>query len=250
MDHEAEVIKEQMEDTRESLARKLQTLEKQVTGAVEEVTGTVEAVSSTVEKVKEAVTGTVETVTESVEETVQKVKSSLDITGHVRNHPWPWFGGSYVAGFLAGQLVRSVVPAATRRFRPRRIPTLSTLAEPPARAAEPDGWRQQGRPVEQQVTQPEPARSYEEQGKSWLGCLSDMLGPEVSKLKGLAIGTALGVVRDMITRSAPHELGAQLAEVVNNLTSRLGGEVMHEPVLPAHGDGAAGTHPSPTYAGR
>ena len=54
---------------------------------------------------------------------------------------------------------------------------------------------------------------------------------EIHKLKGLALGTMLGVVRDMITRSAPPQLSAQLAEIVDSATAKLGGQPIRGSVL-------------------
>jgi ElaB/YqjD/DUF883 family membrane-anchored ribosome-binding protein len=244
MDREAEVIHEQMEETRESLARKLETLESQVAGAVENVTGTVEAVSNTVEQVKEAVTGTVETVKDSVTGTVETVKETVketfDIAGHVRRHPWLGFGGAVALGFASGLLTRRLLPApyGSRRQRARGVPTLSTLAEQPVRfngrrAAEPKA-------AEAAPTYEATAAPREPAGPSWLDSLTSTFGPEIQKLKGLAVGTALGIVREMIARSAPGELGTRLTELVDDVTTKLGGQVIQGPILERASSGCPG----------
>ena len=131
MDREAEVIHQQMTETRESLADKIETLEKQVAGTIESVTGTVEAVGETVEQVKEAVQGTVETVKEKVEGTVETVKETLDIGAHVRRHPWVGFGASLTASNCSASrrcsassssrflLPYSIISSSASRFRSR-----------------------------------------------------------------------------------------------------------------------------------
>jgi ElaB/YqjD/DUF883 family membrane-anchored ribosome-binding protein len=244
MDREAEVIVEQMEETRESLAKKLETLEHQVAGTVQAVTGTVEAVSNTVEQVKEAVQGTVENVKESVEETVETVKETLDISGHVRRHPWAGFGVSFALGFVGGKLLQHFFPNVTDWSRPPgRVPSLSTLAEPRSRRDyEPNGRRSE--PAYEEA-RPEPTAAAKEHRPGLLGSWTSSLGPEISKLKGLAIGAALGMARDAIRRAAPQEIGEQLAGVVNDLTSKLGGEVLHGPVLPTGQEGNGSTRPGP-----
>ena len=81
MAYEPEVIKQQMEETRSSLADKLETLEQHVLGTVHDTTS---AVSNTAEMVTDAVEGTVESVKETVEnvkesfmETVESVKETV-----------------------------------------------------------------------------------------------------------------------------------------------------------------------------
>jgi ElaB/YqjD/DUF883 family membrane-anchored ribosome-binding protein len=245
MDHETEAIREQMDDTRESLAKKLETLEKEVAGAVQNVTGTVETVSQTVEQVKEAVEGTVASVKDSVAETVDTAKETVrdvfDIPGHVCRHPWLSFGCSFAAGFLTGRLVPPVAPAAERLLSRRTYgaPSLSALAEP---------GRHNGREQEQRPEGPPAPKAASQPG--WLDSLASSFGPELGKLKGLAIGAMLGMARDAVTRSLPPEMASQVKEVINDFTGKLGGEVMHGPVLgqprqphhdgPAAASGAAG----------
>jgi ElaB/YqjD/DUF883 family membrane-anchored ribosome-binding protein len=237
MDNEAEVIKEQMEDTRSSLARKVENLENKVVGTIEQTTS---AVSETVEKAKDAVEGTVDTVKESVTETVETVKGVFDFPAHFRRYPWLAFGGSVAAGFMAGKLLHGMAPrlpwpyhhggtgGGTGRPHATGFPSLSAMTQPsPAAPSARNGGAQESRPAA------EPARQEEkkDEGPGLLGKLFNALGPEADKLKGLAIGAALGVVRDMIKQSASRELGSQLADMVNDLTTRLGGRVIHEPLV-------------------
>jgi hypothetical protein len=56
-------------------------------------------------------------------------------------------------------------------------------------------------------------------------------GPELQSLKGLAIGALIGVARDMVTRSLPEQMKTQVADVMNNVTSKLGGEPIRGEVL-------------------
>ncbi len=46
----------------------------------------------------------------------------------------------------------------------------------------------------------------------------------MQKLKGLAIGAAMSVARDLLSQSLPEQLRPHLDEVVNNVTAKLGGE--------------------------
>jgi len=243
MDNETEVILGQMEGTRASLEQKLETLENQVMGTIQEATTTVsetvqqvkDAVSDTVETVKDTVEGTVESMKETVDDTVESVKETFDVRRQVRNHPWLMFGGSLAAGYVASRIMG--------RYLPRRLPSWQagnyyegpSSMPPPAYYQGPPGYAPEAaEPARAERTPPpEPPQKR----PSLLDNLASALGPEVGKLKGLAIGATLGIVRDLITQSAPPELGTQLADMVNGFTTRLGGEVIHGPVLPNFTDG-------------
>jgi len=87
VDDELEVIRSQMEETRASLAEKLDALENKVIGGVEDTAS--------------AVTATVET----VQETVKNVKETLNVRKHVRERPWTMMGGAFGLGFIGGLLL-------------------------------------------------------------------------------------------------------------------------------------------------
>jgi len=100
MDHESEVIKQQMEQTRSSLAEKLETLEEHVAS---KVLTTADAVTETVEAVKGAVEETVHSVSESVENVKETVKETFDLHRQMEQHPWLLLGaGSRSATLGAG----------------------------------------------------------------------------------------------------------------------------------------------------
>jgi len=249
MDNETEVILEQMEGTRASLAEKLETLENQVVGTIQEATSTVsetvqqvkDAVTDTVETVKDTVEGTVESVKDSMHDTVESVKETFDVRRQVQNHPWLMFGGSFVAGYVASRLMRRYLPRGSFGM-PSWQNMASAMRQFPAQesfTSAPSSYEEMGRGVAAQAYdragEREPDRAPppepQQQKPGWLDSLTSMLGPELGKLKGLAIGASLGIVRDMITQSAPPELGSQLADMVNGVTTRLGGEVIQGPVL-------------------
>jgi hypothetical protein len=69
-----------------------------------------------------------------------------------------------------------------------------------------------------------------------LSSLATQFAPELAQLKSMALGAMLGIVRDMVSQSAPPQFGPQLAEVVDNLTVKLGGKPVQGPVLRQDGD--------------
>jgi hypothetical protein len=209
MDNEEskEIILRQMQDTRSSLADKLENLEHQVVDTVQTATS---AVADTVTSVKDAVHDTVATVKDSVQSTVTSVKDSFDIKAQVERHPWAMLAGSVALGYLGARfLSRSgSKPAEERR------PSICG----PANGS--------GLTVEKPTT-----RSATETGHST--GVAELLGPEIATLKGLAIGSLLSLVREIVAKSASPRLRDQLVDVINKVTEKLGGEILPEPIAQA-----------------
>jgi hypothetical protein len=192
---ELEVIHHQMEGTRASLAGKLETLENQVLGTVQTATSTV---TETVEDVKSAVGS----VTESVQEAVQSVKETFNLAEQTRRHPWPMLGGSVAAGFLGGWLL-----GPSRRKEEERTPTPGPYQAAPFVSPAPA------------VPAPTVAKSEESEGSGI-----------VQSLKGLAVGTLMGVLRSMLSTSLPEGLRPNVVGIVDDLTAKLGGKPIHDPL--------------------
>jgi hypothetical protein len=55
-----------------------------------------------------------------------------------------------------------------------------------------------------------------------------MFAPEIQELKGLAIGTIMGLVRDALKRSVTPPLSSELERVVDRVTTKLGGVPLPE----------------------
>jgi ElaB/YqjD/DUF883 family membrane-anchored ribosome-binding protein len=221
MDNEPEeVIKHQMLETRASLAEKLETLEQQVVGTVQSATN---AAADTVESIKEAVEQTIEQARSSVHETIEAVKETFDLPHHVRAHPWAMLGGSVALGYASGRLLGRARHATDKGYL-EGAPSLSTLA------AHPKSERDGGLASSLSPASREAPSSLSAQ-PGVLSELGETFKTEITKLKGLALGTMLGVVRDMVTSSAPPQLGPELAEVIDSLTLKLGGKPIEGPVL-------------------
>jgi hypothetical protein len=197
MADEPEVIRQQMEETRSALTEKLETLEQQV---VDTVQGATSAVTETVEKVKG-----------SVQDTVETVKETFNVRRQVEHHPWLMFGGSVALGYLGGRLLD--------RSEPSRAGFHGS-------ALYGNGWggKRHGDEMQEVIRAapaPESSRPAEE---SWISSLAQRFEPEIDRLKGLAVGAVLSLVRDMVASSAPSQLRPQLTEVMNNITTKMGGQ--------------------------
>jgi hypothetical protein len=222
MPPETEVIKQQMGQTRASLTEKLETLENQVLGTVQDTTSTV---SGTVHDVRATVRDTMQDMRATVCETVATVRDAFDVPRQMQNHPWVLLGGAVVAGYVGGRVLESIEEG---RFPPRIAFSGATdplaserLVAEPARAVAPAAPRL----------------------PSFLKSLADTFAPELAKLKGVALGMAMGVVRDKLSQSIPPQYQGDLTEMMNRLTVTLGGE----PTPP--GSGVLGRDESEEYDG-
>jgi len=190
MDDEAEMIRTQMLETRTSMTEKFEAIE-------DKVTHTVEAVTETVDAVKDAVEGTMNTMTGAAEDAVESVKEAFDVRRQVAAHPWGMLGGAVAAGFAGGWLLQQVSSAARSPRRPMSAAAAAPEPRPSPTAA------------------PTP---------NWLGEMETALEPVLHRVKGLAIGTTLGLLGQMILPSVPEAYRSQVSEVVDQLTTALGGE--------------------------
>jgi len=222
------MIEQEMARTRASLTEKLEALESQVADTVqtatEAVQTTTETVSETVENVKE----TVEAVTGTVENTVRSIGDSLNLSRQAELRPWLVFGSSVAAGCLLGWLTTS---------RPRRSRTSTTQMPPiPSSSGEPM------RATTYRSQPAEPAPSEKTESKSWFGEQS-WVGEQLGRLKGLAVGTLLGALRDVATRAVPESVSGRLAEELDRVTTQLGGEPIHGKVIPSSEPAASTAEP-------
>jgi len=197
--NEAEVIRQQMFETRTALTEKLESLEEQVTAKVKD---TKDSVVETVETVKEAFESTVHTVSDSVHDTVDSVKDSLNVSRHVEEHPWAMLGGAVLLGFFAERFLN----------RPTAGPTYvgNSLSEP--------NWS-----TRPQAQQSGPVSSE----PGWGSKLVEALTPAMVKLGGLAIGATTGVIGEVIHDSVPEPMRTQVDEILDGVTVALGGTPLH-----------------------
>jgi ElaB/YqjD/DUF883 family membrane-anchored ribosome-binding protein len=222
MDDEPEVIRHQMAATRSSLTDKIERLEQTVTDKVESTTA---AVTDTVASVKEAVQDTVNTVTGSVHDTVdsvrhtmadtvESVKETFDVPRYFREYPWAAFGAAVAAGFTGGVVL---TPAGNR------MPRLQSRGRP-FFATPPSSSNGEGR-EQQRVSAPaSSAPSSEPATSGWTSGIAAKFGPELEKVKGVALGAVFGLVRDWLGRSASGPIGERLGEVIDDVTRKFGGE--------------------------
>jgi ElaB/YqjD/DUF883 family membrane-anchored ribosome-binding protein len=228
-------LHQEIDKTRSDLTEKLQTLEEQVRGTVlnatEKVEETIEQVTSTVqetvEQVKSTVGDTVETAKSAVSDTMENVRQTFDLEYQVRTRPWTMVCGSLCVGLLAGALVGRQTRG--RRFGGSASSSFRRPAESLAGGASAaERYVSGGRP---------------EEGPGFLGQLYHQFEPEINQVKEMAIGYAVGMLRDMIKEAVP-ALRDKVEEVMNSATTKVGGQPVRGPVLQPSREGPAYEHGS------
>jgi F0F1-type ATP synthase assembly protein I len=184
-----EDIRDQMAETRASLAEKLDSLQNRVEHSVESAQSSVEH--------------TVNLVKDTVDETLDSVKRTFDLPYQVERHPWTMMGLSVLAGYTLGCLA------------PRKCTSFAK--------AEENGAAWADRSPMHLAAQPHTPRPVPADGSTPPVSVLDRFGDEVDKLKGIAIGAALGWIRDHLMESLP-TVSDQLADVVDSATRKLGAE--------------------------
>lgn len=209
LEHEA--IRQEMDETRSSLTDKISMLEQQVVDTVHEAST---GVKETVEAVKEAVQDTVQSVKTSMGETVDSVKDTFSVSRQVDKNPWMMMAGSVGAGFLAGYVLNA--PSATAVHK-----AAAPLASTP----------RTGNGSGHESIVDAPTFSADRQATpsglaSGVAQLSQIFESEIKQLKGLAIGTLAGILRDMVVDTVPEMMRNPLQEVFNDVTVKCGGHTI------------------------
>jgi len=212
MDNE-DVILEQMADTRSALTEKLETLENKVASTVgnaaSDVAQTVEAVKETVQEtvatVKETVEQTIGAVKDSVKDSVHAVQGIFDVPAYVDRQPWIMFAGSMAVGFALGKML---MPREERS-----APEASSYSGASGGSGTSHRTRKNGR-----------AAAYESKDSSTGGGILSQLAPELDKLKGMAIGTLMGTVKEMVVPAVPESIRDSAVEIIDSVTQKLGGK--------------------------
>jgi ElaB/YqjD/DUF883 family membrane-anchored ribosome-binding protein len=214
MEQDPAVIRQQIEETRSALTEKLETLEQGVKETVQEAKA---AVTGTVESVKETVESTVETVKEKVEGTVETVKQTLDITTYVDKYPWAMLGGAVALGCILGRISQS-----------RHQNGVMKNGHEHSAEAKRNGV------LSSPITEQETALPIGEAGTAEGSLVRELVHkfePELQEIKSLAIAAVGALVRDVVKESVPEPLAPRLEDIINRVTSKLGGEPIPEPLL-------------------
>jgi len=198
------VIRDEMEQTRASLADKLGALENQVRETVSDAT---DAVHSTVEGVKDVV-GT-------VSETFESVTEQLSVTKQVENYPWVMFGAAVATGFVASQLLDRATSAAAKAVTaPLPTPAPVPSAQPAYQAPKPKG--------ESFLGSLESGAMHALEGM--LPDVKQVMGTVTTGVGSLAVGTVMSVIRELAAGHLPDQWKGEVTKLVDQVTEQLGGK--------------------------
>jgi len=232
VDNELEVIRDQMEQKRASLSNKLDALEGRVLDTVHEVSNTV---SNTVRDVSE----TVDTVTEGIQETVEAVKESLNVSEKIRQHPWIAMGGGFVSGFVGALLLGS---SSQKRG----------YSQPTSRRYETNGTSHES---VQQAPEKQPRVSEPSSGLT--SQLGNVASEAMNTLKGMAVGTLMGVLSEVVADVVPASLKEEVDKLFGELNTQLGGKALYklgltdsQPNSPETSKGESNVYGDPTEVAR
>ncbi|MFL5240756.1 MAG: hypothetical protein ACJ8FY_01495 [Gemmataceae bacterium] len=209
MDQEPSVIREDIEETRQSLTEKIETLENQVMG--------------TVQYARETVEETIDSVKSTVNETVDTVKRTFDVEYQVSRHPFAAAGLAFIGGAAVGAMLKG-------RARHHHG---SMFGGGPLFGSGSSGHTFRGADGGARRTRDwAPATNLSSssfQGAAEEGVLG-RFSEEIEKVKRLAIGTAMGLARDLAKDYLPKTLAPHVEEVLDSATRKLGGQPLEGPV--------------------
>jgi ElaB/YqjD/DUF883 family membrane-anchored ribosome-binding protein len=199
MAEQTELILKQMDETRASMVEKVEALERQVADTVKETAATV---AETVHTATEAVDKTVTTVSG----TVEAVTETFNLRGHIERHPWIALGGAVALGYLAGSLLRG----RRRSYAPEEEPVRPSRREREGSTAASESS--------------DSVLSSEKSSSS-----TSPLGKVFEQIKGMAIGSAMGISGQILASALPDTMKEQVSTVVDEVTHYLGGTPQKDP---------------------
>jgi ElaB/YqjD/DUF883 family membrane-anchored ribosome-binding protein len=147
----------------------------------QQIDETLASLTEKLSKLEQKVSGTVKTVKDSV----MTVRDTFDLKRQVRRRPWTLVAGATALGILGGLRTngRNTINGA------QNGKSANTLqAELPA-----------GQHARSNTNG---SLNRESEKLSWLAKLGQSLEPEIAELKGIAIGTLIGVFHEMLKSSA------------------------------------------------
>jgi hypothetical protein len=147
-------------------------------------------------------TEVVQSVTGAVQNTVHTVQSVTE-TFDVMRHPLLMFAGSIAVGYVGGVLLHRDAHRAAMPCPPSFQQPAATLAPPP-QAEQPSGL---------------------------VGQLAGALGTEAQKLKRMAVGTAVGTVRDLFAPDIPEPMRPFWQDLAKKVAGWLGGDLPAGPTF-------------------
>lgn len=194
MDQRTESIKQEVDETRDSMTTRMEQIESQVQGKIDNVR---ESAQTSVEKAKE-----------TAQETVENVKQKLDIKQMVDERPWTMFGASLVAGFMLGSMGGSESSHRAERSYPpehsyRYGEAVRYYSDRPYQTASSDAYRQPEENGERYRHEAYRASRSQRSQSGVISTVKDQFGDDIEAFKGALIATATNSLRDLFKETMP-----------------------------------------------
>jgi len=222
-----ESVKETVQGTMGTVKDTVDAVKDSVQGTVGTVKDTVDAVrgaaSNAAEGVRETFSNAAEGVRQGLQSATETLRDTFDLPAQVDRHPWLMMGGAVAVGFAVGKLMD---------FAPDAMEAVQGAADSTGRLAE-SFTSSAGSAA---------SAAASTAGGLW-SSLEKAFGPEMNKVKEMALGALVGIARDMAVQAAPPTMSRQVGELFDSFTSKLGGKPVEGSVLgprPAEEEAANG----------
>ncbi len=183
----------------------------------QEIDCTRSAMADKIDALEDRVMGTVQSAQETVEDSIQMakdtvatVKRNFDLKYQIEQRPWLMVGGCVLAGLALESLFLRI------RRRSRQAPNRLVGNEMPL-AVSPHLVAEQRGNGSSDTAAPPPR--FDSTSANRPGFF-DRFHEEIDKVKGMAIGYVMGLVRDSIKHALP-QLASQIDDVMNSVTTKL-----------------------------
>lgn len=162
------------------------------------------SISDKFESLENEVKDTVSEIRSEVRETVDAVKRSFDIRQHVKSYPWTCMGGGVCFGFILSKWLANSMPERLSQYR---FPNDSGLGTKHINVST------NGRAQDHQTNKKEDGS---------LAKIARQLSPEITQLKGLALGILVTMLGELAKNSLPQSLSQKVGDVFESASSKLG----------------------------
>jgi ElaB/YqjD/DUF883 family membrane-anchored ribosome-binding protein len=146
----------------------------------------------------------------AVEQTAESVRRSLNLRYQINERPWAFVGGALAVGTLVGY---SLAGARRQGISPISRGGAAMRGDEESAASV--------------------AALASSDGIGLLSRLAEPFRPELNKVKGMAVGFLMTAVRDMLKDSIPPAIAPSVEEILRDVTTKMGGTLMEEPILSA-----------------
>jgi len=194
-------IRRDIEDTRASIGDKLEALENQVKETAHDAKASALA-------------------------TFEDVKKNFTLHHQVQERPWTMFGGAIGVGFVVGSLLSHKLLDHEPDLHPQAVWSAKLVKDPHSPPTNGHTNGHNGHHSKSGISGIGAAGLLSSSAlmSGLTGILSSTFAPELQKARKVAIGTVLGIVREIARDTVPASMADKTTQVLDEITRQLGGE--------------------------